>query len=251
MAGRFGQRRGRRAEVFERPACPRRRSPSGCPSCVRNSTRNWGNFCSDASSSAPRSAARLRRRRRRWRGSRRRGALAGERSRISSESVASWASWSRWSVRIPNTRSTSRRIRVGALDRRFEVFAAAGQAGAEFVEDQPEALRVGQRLDVVDQVGVDAGAVVPSGSRYWPAPGWPDGILRSGGAGCCPAPAAGSAGSRRTSRRSATAGGSGSWRPGGSPGSRGRSISITITALPGTSAACRLRRRRSRPAARR
>ena len=52
------------------------------------------------------------------------------------------------------------KIGVGALDRRRDVRSPPGQGGAEFVEDQPEALRVGQRVDVVDQVGVDAGAVV-------------------------------------------------------------------------------------------
>ncbi len=50
--------------------------------------------------------------------------------------------------------------RVGALDHLLDVLAAAGQAGAEFVEDEPEALRIGQPVDVVDQVGVDGGAVV-------------------------------------------------------------------------------------------
>ncbi len=50
--------------------------------------------------------------------------------------------------------------RVGPLHHFFDVFAVAGEAGAEFVEDQAEALRVGKLLDVVDQVRVDAGAVV-------------------------------------------------------------------------------------------
>ena len=49
---------------------------------------------------------------------------------------------------------------MARFDRGFDVGAAAGDGGAEFVEDQAEALRVGQRVDVVDQVGVDAGAVV-------------------------------------------------------------------------------------------
>ena len=50
--------------------------------------------------------------------------------------------------------------RVGALDDLLDVLAAPGEPGAEFVEDQPEALHVGQLVDVVDQVRVDAGAVV-------------------------------------------------------------------------------------------
>ena len=124
------------------------------------------------------------RRRRRWRRSRRRGRARARAARGSrSESAASWASWSRWALRMPNRRSTSRSTGLARLTSRLDVVAAAGEAGAEFVEDQAEALRVGQRVDVVDQVGVDAGAVVPSGSRYWPAPGWPSGIFFSGGAG--------------------------------------------------------------------
>ena len=111
--------------------------------------------------------------------------------------------------------------RVGALDDFSSVFAAAGEAGAEFVEDQREALRVGQGLDVVDQVGVDAGAVARAAAGTGRRPS-PLAILlqrrrrrRAGARGRV-------GGSRRTSRRSATAGGSGRWRRCGSPGSRGR-----------------------------
>ena len=51
-------------------------------------------------------------------------------------------------------------VRVRPFDRRLDVGASTGEGGPEFVEDEAEALRVGQRVDVVDQVGVDAGAVV-------------------------------------------------------------------------------------------
>ena len=113
--------------------------------------------------------------------------------------------------------------RVGALDQDFEVFAAAGEAGAEFVEDQPEALRVGQRLDVVDQVRVDAGAVAAERQQVLAGAGLAGlDLLQRRRRRASPAPAAGSGGSRRTSRRSATAAGSGSWRRCGSPGSPGR-----------------------------
>ena len=77
--------------------------------------------------------------------------------------------------------------------------------------------------------------LLPSGSRYWPSPPRRRGPSSAPAAPACPAPAAGSGGSRRTSRRSATAGGSGRWRRCGSPGSRGRWISITMIALPGFS----------------
>jgi hypothetical protein len=45
--------------------------------------------------------------------------------------------------------------RVRAADRLVEVRAAAGQAGAELVEDDRQALALGQARDVVDQVDVD------------------------------------------------------------------------------------------------
>ena len=67
--------------------------------------------------------------------------------------------------------------RVGPLDQHLEVFAAAGQPGAEFVEDQAEALRVGQLLDVVDQVRIDAGAVVLERQQVLTGAGLPVGDL--------------------------------------------------------------------------
>ncbi len=45
--------------------------------------------------------------------------------------------------------------RVGALDDFAEVAAAPGEAGAEFVEDDREALLFGQPVDVAEQVDVD------------------------------------------------------------------------------------------------
>ena len=74
-----------------------------------------------------------------------------------------------------------------------------------------------------------------SGSRCCPAPGSPSGITSSAGGGLrARRPAAGSACTRRTSRRAATAGGSGTRRPRGSPGTPGSSIFSTTTALPGS-----------------
>ena len=45
--------------------------------------------------------------------------------------------------------------RVGALDDFAEVAAASGEAGAEFVEDDRQALAFGQAVDVAEQVDVD------------------------------------------------------------------------------------------------
>ena len=50
--------------------------------------------------------------------------------------------------------------RVGAVDDLVELLAAAGEAGAELVEQDREALAVGQAHDVVDQVEVDRRARV-------------------------------------------------------------------------------------------
>ncbi len=113
---------------------------------VRNSRRKVGNFCSDSSSSVRRfgvawaAAPELVKKPATWARSRESG------PRICSESPASWVSWSRWSLRMPNQAVDVAQDRVGALDRGFDVVAAAGEAGAEFVEDQTEALRVGQRV---------------------------------------------------------------------------------------------------------
>ena len=52
--------------------------------------------------------------------------------------------------------------RVGTADDRVDLLAAAGEAGAELVEDQREPLPVGQAHDVVDQVEVDR----PLGVRH-------------------------------------------------------------------------------------
>ena len=49
---------------------------------------------------------------------------------------------------------------VGAVDDLAEVVAAGREAGAEVVEDEPEAVAVGGAVDVLDQVEVDGLAVV-------------------------------------------------------------------------------------------
>ncbi len=214
--------RGRR-----RPARRRRRSPARLRIVRRNSRRKVGNFCSDASSAAPRSALAcaaapaLAKKPATW------AALAGQRAAGSRPSRWSAGPAGRAGRRgSPNRRSTSRRTGLARLTSDLEVFAAAGEAGAEFVEDEPEALRVGQRLDVVDQVRVDAGAVAAERQQVLACALLAVGDLSSAAAAAAsPAPAAGSGGSRRTSRRSATAGGSGSWRRCGSPGSRDRRCS--------------------------
>ena len=223
--------RGRR-----RPGWPRRRSPAGCASSAGTRAGRWA-----VSAATLPARRRVRsspgRRRRRWRGSRRRGrararAARGSASRVAGqlgELVALVGEDAEQGVDVAQDR-------VGPLDQDLEVLAAPGQAGAEFVEDQPEALRVGQRLDVVDQVRVDAGAAAAERQQVLAFARLAVGdLLQRRRRLACPAPAAGSGGSRRTSRRSATAGGSGRWRRCGSPGSRGRSISITMIALPGLS----------------
>ncbi len=156
-------------------------------------------------------------------------------SRIASESLASWASWSRWSERMPNSVSTSRRTGLARLTSDLEVAAAAGEAGAEFVEDQPEALRVGQRLDVVDQVRVDAGAVAAERQQVLArARLRRSGICFSGGGACAPG-ARGRVGRQSTNfspisdcgRIWQLASARKSWKP-------GSVISISMIALPGT-----------------
>ena len=112
--------------------------------------------------------------------------------------------------------------RVGAADDRAEVAAAAQQAGAEFVDDDREALAFGQPVDVVQQVGVDRAVGVGDGQvgtglRLRGRRG----SSSAGAAAACLRPAAGWGCSRRTSRRSGPGGGSCSWRRCGSSGSRG------------------------------
>ena len=148
--------RGRR-----RPAWRRRRSPAGCASSCGTRAGRWGT-CAATLPARRRVRRSPGRRRRRWRGSRRRGrarAASGREDLARSRRRAGRAGRAgRRGSR--SSRSTSRRTGLARLTSLLDVFAAAGEAGAEFVEDEPEALRVGQRLDVVDQVRVDAGAVV-------------------------------------------------------------------------------------------
>ena len=234
-AGRVGQRRRRLAEVGEdRRGGVGEALQAAHRQCGTRAGR-WGTSAATLPAAAPRSelawaaAPELAKKPATWARSRESG------PRICSESAASWASWSRWAERMPKRRSTSRRTGLARLTSRLDVVAAAGEAGAEFVEDQPEALRVGQRLDVVDQVRVDAGAVaaerqqVLAGAR----------LRRRGSASA--AAAAGEPGARgRVGRQSTNfspisdcgriwqlASLRKSWKP-------GSVMFITITALPGT-----------------
>ena len=98
--------------------------------------------------------------------------------------------------------------RVGAVDHLAEVLAAAGEAGAELVEDQPEAVAVGRAVDVLDQVEVDRLAVVLERQQALARAGLAvRDLLELGRRRRARRRAAGSGCSRRTSRRSATAGG--------------------------------------------
>ena len=116
-----------------------------------------------------------------------------------------------------------RQRRVGAADDLAELVAVAGQAGAELVDDEREALALGQPQVVADEVdadrarGVRARAAGAGPRRAGPWGSWP-----AAAGGCRRARRAGSACTRRTARRSATAGGSCSARPCGSPRSPGR-----------------------------
>ena len=143
----------------------------------RNSRRKVGNLRSDASSSGPLFGAGLRGGAGVGEEAGDVGALAGERPQDRrpsrwqlGEAVALGGEDAEEAVDVAQDR-------VGALDQDFEVVAATGQAGAEFVEDEPEALRVGQRLDVVDQVRVDAGAVAAERQQVLARPGLAGGDL--------------------------------------------------------------------------
>ena len=60
-----------------------------------------------------------------------------------------------WLPRMRSVLLVSRRPGCARSQHLLEVVRAAGQAGAELGEDQPEALAVGPPHDVVDQVGRD------------------------------------------------------------------------------------------------
>ena len=200
---------------------------------VRNSRRKAGNFCSEASRSAPRSALACG-------GGARVGEEAGDVGAFARERLedllgvgGELGQLVALAVEDAEQAVDVAQRRVGALDRRLDVGAAAGQAGAEFVEDQAEALRVGKFVDVVDQVGVDAGAVVARAAAG-------TGRRRAGRRGPASTPApAGEPGARGTVGRQSTnfspisdcgrirqlASLRKSWKP-------GSVIFITITALP-------------------
>ena len=189
----------------------------------RNSRRKRGNLRSEASSAAPAFGAGLGGGAGVGEEAGDVGALAGERAEDRRGVAGELGEAVALGVEDPEQLVDLAQHRVGADDDFFEVLAAAGQPGAEFVEDEAEALRVGKGLDVVDQVGVDAGAVVLHRQQVLARrPAARRGSASAAGERASRARGAGSGCSRRTSRRSATAGGSGSWRRCGSPGTRGR-----------------------------
>ena len=107
---------------------------------------------------------------------------------------------------------------VGATNDHVEVGAAPGQPGAELVDQDREALALGQPRDVAEQVDVDRAVSVLHGKQVLAR------CLRvrgrsssAGAAAACRQRAAASAGSRRTSRRSGPAGARCSWHRRGSP----------------------------------
>ena len=73
------------------------------------------------------------------------------------------------------SRAPRRSPRSAGLARRItslRSLAAAGEAGAELVEDERQPLALGLAHDVVDQVEVDRlASCCSTGSRYWPSPG--------------------------------------------------------------------------------
>ena len=111
--------------------------------------------------------------------------------------------------------------RVRAADHHVEVAAAAGEARAEFVEDDRQALAFGEVVDVPEQVDVDRAVGVRDRQQVLARAFTVTDLAAAAAAAACLPPAAAWARSRRTSRRSAPAGGSCSSRPSGSPGSRG------------------------------
>ena len=149
---------------------------------------------------------------------------------------------------------------VGLAQRRVRAVDDLGQVVAASREPAPSSLRIsrkrsgyGSRMMLLTRSRSTALPLRSSGSRYWPAPGSPSGICsNSAGAGVLGARAR-SACIRRTSRRSATAGGSGRRRRRGSPGRRGRRSagsrppSPARVDLPRSPARRRWRCRRRRP----
>ena len=156
--------------------------------------------------------------------------LEHRRRRCAARSASAWF----WRARIASTALVSRRAGFGAVDDLGEVVAAGGEPGAEVVEDQAEAVGVGLAHDVVDEVEVDRLAVRLERQEALALAGLA--LLdhrRAPAAARCPRRAAGSARTRRTSRRAATAAGSGRMRPRGSPGSRGRRSAARPRPCPG------------------
>ena len=61
--------------------------------------------------------------------------------------------------------------RVGAVDGLRERLAVGGQAGAELIDDQRQALLLGCTQDAVDLVDADRADVLLTGRWCWPLPG--------------------------------------------------------------------------------
>ena len=83
------------------------------------------------------------------------GAVAGQRREDRVAVAARLASTRFWRARIVEDLVGLLERRVGVADGLAQVAAAPGQAGAQLVEDDRQALAVGQAQDVVDQVEVD------------------------------------------------------------------------------------------------
>ena len=151
--GRRLRRRGRRA-----PACAwSAKRAEVAPSSARSSRRKRGRRWMSASRSSRRSAVASRPR---WPSCRSQPATAsrsrasGASDRVGVDAPAARASLF-WRGEDREHLVDLAQRRVGAADDLVEVLAAAGQAGAELVEDDRQPLAVGRAHDVVDQVEVD------------------------------------------------------------------------------------------------
>ena len=138
------------------PASEKDSSEASVP---RNSRRKAGSFASDSSSSSPRSVVASAAAHRVGEEAGDAGAVAGERLE---DLLTVDGELGQFVTLVVELLDQGRRVaqdRVGALDDLLEVLATTGERRPQFVEDQAEALCVGQALDVVDQVRIDAGAV--------------------------------------------------------------------------------------------
>ena len=125
---------------------------------------------------------------------------------------------------------------VGAVDDLAELVAAGREAGSEVVEDEAEAVAVGDAVDVLEQVEVHRLAVVLQRQQALALAGPPSGISSSSGGGSEPGRAAGSGCSPRSVSPISDCGRmmqEASSRKSLKPSS---SIRMTTTALPGSGA---------------